>query len=253
MKSKAHSFHRRNSGCEDISLNRRQVKKEIFELLDQNESLDLTTHLKDYPRIQVINALFMALCDTKERVRWHAVSCFGRLVSTMADKEIESARVIMRRFLWTLNDESGGIGWGAPESMAQIMCRNEVLRNEYIHMLISYMQEDGEELYQDGNYLELPLLQRGLLWGVGTLCYSFPQEMRERNLEVDIKKYLGSEDVEVRRLALWALAGLGATYSKTFVEQFREDVQVRVFIKDMFNVVNINTICEQLMGTLKNC
>ena len=101
--------------------------------------------------------------------------CFGWLVPAIAEKELEAARIVMRRFLWSLNDESGGIGWGAPEAMAEIMCHSPVLRHEYLHMLISYMREDGENLFEDGNYLELPMLQRGLLWGIGRLCQEHPK------------------------------------------------------------------------------
>lgn len=226
-------------------MNRRQVKKEIFKLLDQYEPSELTEKLIDFPQTHVINALFMALCDVSERVRWHAVSCFGEIVSTMAKENVESARIIMRRFLWTLNDESGGIGWGAPEAMAEIMCKSDVLRGEYIHMLISYMQEDGDELFQDGNYLELPLIQRGLLWGIGILCHRFPEEMRQRGLGVDIEKYLASDDKQVRRLALWALVGLGVSYTSDFVKPFLADNNsLPLFIDGTFREVHVSEFCK---------
>ena len=228
-------------------LNRRKVKKEIFRLLEEKEPAELYVQLAKYPHTQVVNSLFMALCDINERVRWHSVSCFGELVSTLAEKDAEAARVIMRRFLWTLNDESGGIGWGAPEAMAQIMCKSELLRREYLHMLISYMQEDGDELYQDGNYLELPLIQRGVLWGIGTLCYSFPEEMRKRNLQAEIENYLTSADMEVCKLALWALAGLGVTYPEAYLRQFRKEGECLKFFKDdTFTEVRVNSLCDEL-------
>lgn len=230
-------------------MNRRQVKKEVFELLDQYTPAELSQKLTVFPQTHVINSLFMALCDVRERVKWHAVSCFGEIVATMADTNVESARIIMRRFLWTLNDESGGIGWGAPEAMAEVMCRCEVLRKEYIHMLISYMQEDGEELFQDGNYLELPLIQRGLLWGVGTLCYTFPGEMRQRGLDVDLENYLKSDDWYVRTLALWSLVGLGVTYTSDFVKPFLEDSRsLTLFINGDFREVKVSDICKQLVS-----
>jgi hypothetical protein len=233
----------------DVLLNRRQVKKEVFELLDQYEPAELTQKLTVFPQTHVINSLFMALCDVRERVKWHAVSCFGEIVSTMADNNVESARIIMRRFLWTLNDESGGIGWGAPEAMAEVMCRSEVLRKEYIHMLISYTQEDGEELFQDGNYLELPLIQRGLLWGIGTLCYAFPAEMRKRGLDVGLKNYLKSDDWHVQMLALWSLVGLGVTYTSDFVKPFLEDNKsLTLFIDGDFREVKVSEICKQLVS-----
>jgi len=102
-------------------------------------------------------------------VRWHAVSVFGTTVDRMAGQDLESARIVMRRFLWSLNDESGGIGWGAPEAMAEIMYHCRPLAEEHLHMLVSYMREDGPEAFQDGNFIELPMLQRGLLWGIGRL------------------------------------------------------------------------------------
>jgi hypothetical protein len=228
-------------------LNRRKVKKEIFEILKQAELSEIIAQVSEYPRSSAINSLFMALCDPGESVRWHAVSCFGELVGSMAETEPESARVIMRRFLWTLNDESGGIGWGAPEAMAQIMCKSSLLREEYIHMLISYMQEDGDELFQDGNYLELPMIQRGLLWGIGTLCHTFPEEMKSRGCSTDLSNYMKAEDQQVRRLALWALSGLEVFFSEEFLEPFKADESVlNLYIDGVFLDVPMKLIYQKL-------
>ncbi|BHH83256.1 DVU0298 family protein [Desulforhopalus sp. 52FAK] len=226
-----------------MSLSRRQVKREIFLLLDTYKPAELEFKLSVYPRIALINALFSALCDANERIKWHAVSSFGLLVPKMADENPESARVIMRRFLWTLNDESGGIGWGAPEAMAQIMCNSDLLRHEYLHMLISYMLEDGDELFQDGNYLELPLLQRGLLWGIGTVCKHYPEEMNARGIVEDIEKYLASSDLEVRHLALWALFHLGHSYSSNdLVLPDLKDGVMKIYMEGEFKEVCLKSI-----------
>ena len=78
----------------------------------------------------------------------------------------------MRRLMWNLNDESGGIGWRArPEAMGEIVARSERLADEYGHILISYLDPDG-------NYLEHPLLQRGLLWGIGRFAHARPEKGR---------------------------------------------------------------------------
>jgi len=69
---------------------------------------------------------------------------------------MEAARIVMRRYIWSLNDESGGIGWGAPEAMAVGIYHHDGLCDEYLHMLISYMLPDGPLEHQDGNFLELP-------------------------------------------------------------------------------------------------
>ncbi|MEA3417440.1 MAG: hypothetical protein U9R02_15080 [Thermodesulfobacteriota bacterium] len=59
----------------------------------------------------------------------------GVVVSNLADHDMESARVIMRRLIWNLNDESGGIGWGSPEAMGEIMARNNRLALPFTHKL----------------------------------------------------------------------------------------------------------------------
>ena len=46
-------------------------------------------------------------------IKWHAVSALGAIVAALAEKEMESARIIMRRLMWSLNDESGSIGSGS--------------------------------------------------------------------------------------------------------------------------------------------
>jgi hypothetical protein len=187
---------------------RRTLKNEILALLATDDFDQAWQELRRYPPAQLLGPLFSSLCRLESRLRWHAVRAFGLVVPALAAADPEAARVVMRRFLWSLNDESGGIGWGAPEAMAEIMCHSELLRREYRHMLLSYMRQDGEEAFQDGNYLELPVLQRGVLWGVGRLCAEHREEMAQAGITEDLAAYLDSPDPEVVGLAIRALGFL---------------------------------------------
>jgi len=190
----------------------------------------------------------MALCNSLEKVRWHAVWGFGRIVPAMADKDPESARIVMRRFLWSLNDESGGIGWGAPEAMAEIMFHSTLLRQEYMHMLVSYMREDGEGIFEDGNFLELPLLQRGLLWGIGRLCQGHRLEMLSRQLDDDIIAYLSSPDHQVIGLAIWCLGVLGGSSTATKIAGFLYHAdEVRLFDDNTLKTVTVAKLAEDAL------
>ena len=55
----------------------------------------------------------------------------GALGSRMGQKNMEKARIVMRRIMWNLNDESGGIGWGSPEAMGEILCQSPELALEF--------------------------------------------------------------------------------------------------------------------------
>lgn len=129
----------------------------------------------------------------------------GAVVSRLADENMESARVIMRRFMWNLNDESGGIGWGSPESLGEIMALHDKLAQEFGCILISYADTEG-------NFLEHPTLQQGVLWAWGRLGRSRPELMEPRaNL---LTPYLLSDDDNLQGLAAWAAGALTATVLK---------------------------------------
>jgi len=188
----------------------RRLKTRVMELLAGSDVDRLLAELHLLPAQDVIHALFSAICRPEEPLRWYAVQAMGVSVARLAAADMEAARIVMRRLLWSLNEESGGIGWGAPEALAEIMCRHQGLAGEYVHMLISYMRDDGPELFQEGNFLEHAALQQGLLWGVGRLAEVRPGMLQERGVVADLLFYLDSEDHVVRGLAARALGLLQA-------------------------------------------
>jgi hypothetical protein len=90
-------------------------------------------------------------------------------------------------------------------------------------MLISYMREDGEEICQDGNYIEHPLLQRGLLWGVARLSECRPELLLERGAGNDLIAYLAAADAETRGLAALACGRLRLTAAEPLLRGLTED------------------------------
>lgn len=174
------------------------------------------------PSRKTVSALLSLLCHRDEFIRWRAVSATGTVVATLADREMESARVVMRRFMWALNDESGGIGWGIPESMGDIMARQASLAGEYHRILVSYLRPDG-------NYIEYEMLQRGVLWGVGRLAQKRPQLLKEAGPL--LLPYLSSEDPSCRGLAAWAARMIGPDEIRRATEALKKDhAMVRMYL-----------------------
>lgn len=182
---------------------RRASKKKIHALLKEPDLDRLIDNLRRLPETPVINTLIGALCSTDETSKWQAVTALGVMVAALADKDLEAARVIMRRFMWMLNDESGGIGWGVPEAMAEIMANHAALAQEYAHILVSFLREDGF-------YLEHVPLQRGLMWGLGRLAGVRPELLRTKDAVRHLLPYLDSDDHGVQGLAALALGRLKA-------------------------------------------
>ncbi|MGD8521877.1 MAG: hypothetical protein PVF56_12085 [Desulfobacterales bacterium] len=177
----------------------RQLKRNVLQLLQQDNLDRCISELCRLPARQVVNPLFSFLCSLDAIVKWRAVSAMGAVVSNLAKTNLESARIIMRRFIWQLNDESGGIGWGCPEAMGDAMARNKPLADEYGCILISYIRPDG-------NFLEHEILQRGVLWGVARLTHKRPDLFR--GCTRLLIPYMQSSDATLRGLAVWAASPL---------------------------------------------
>ncbi len=231
---------------------RTRIKKELFDILRHTDLDVLSGALQSYRPTDLITPLFSALYNIDEIIRWHSVSAFGIVVDRMARKEMESGRIIMRRFLWSLNDESGGIGWGAPEAMAEIMAKNDELFKEYGHMLFSYMRKDGPEPFQDGNFIELPELQRGVIWGIGRLTDIYRGILIDKGIVADLVPYLRSSDGVVRGMTLWTLKKLNHVSAESDVLRLMGDhTSLGIYDKGVIIRTTISNLACQVVGSMK--
>jgi hypothetical protein len=150
----------------------KKFKREVLELLEQNDFEANIQKIHKYDERKLVNALFSFLCSTDKKIKEHAVTALGEVVSKIAEDDIEFARIIMRRLILNLNDESGGIGWGAPEAMGEIMARSERLAEEFHKILISYTIGGGNEL-------DFEELQKDVIAGIRRLSVVRPHLVEE--------------------------------------------------------------------------
>jgi len=200
----------------------RKLKKKILELLGSNDLEKSLDEICQLPARQAVNPLFSFFYSTNELIKWRAITAMGAVVSRLAEQDMESARVVMRRLIWNLNDESGGIGWGSPEAMGEIMSRHFRLAEEYAFLLVSYVNEQG-------NYIEHPILQRGVLWGLGRLAHSRPRLVK--HAVSFLPPYMRSEDAFHRGLAAWTAGVLDSGLTKPLLQHLSNDnATVKIFI-----------------------
>ncbi|MGA7142964.1 MAG: DVU0298 family protein [Desulfobacterales bacterium] len=200
----------------------RQLKKEILAILNNDEFEKSLETVYLVPARQAVNPLFSFLYHKDPLIRWRAVTAMGAVVARLAREDLESSRIIMRRLIWNLNDESGGIGWGSPEAMGEIMARHEGLAREYGNILVSYINEAG-------NYLEYEMLQRGVLWGLGRLAHVRPEFVG--NAGDYLSPFLRSEDSYLRGLAAWVSGAISSETTKPLLENLIDDeAGISIFI-----------------------
>lgn len=131
-----------------------------------------------------------------------AARALGRTIAGIYANDPESARNIIRRFMWQMNEESGNIGWGIPAAFAETLVAEPALARDYGRILNSYIMDLGF----DDNYCDHDILRRTCYWAVGRLAQAEPE--LARNIRPWLIKGLTDPDEICRGMAAWALAQL---------------------------------------------
>ena len=185
------------------------MKKIVRELLSR-EDYDALLKLAVPHGGKISGHLIHLLSGLDETLRWRAVKALGLVSYQLFQENPEKTRRILRQLLWNLNEESGGIGWGMPEAMGEILASNPQLIVEYGCLLISYLTE--EECF-----LENEVLQKGVIWAIGRVKDFSP------DLIAKVIPFLISArnhpDPSMRAAAAWTLRELGWKESLENIKQ----------------------------------
>ncbi len=219
----------------------RRTKIKVGEILAGSSREKAFERLALIPDEQLAGHLFSHFYNNDELIKFRAAAAMGVLGARMARTRIEDARVILRRIMWNLNDESGGIGWGSPEAMGEILCHNPELAREFKSILFSYLDPIG-------NFLEHPMLQRGVLWGIGTFLKSCPHGL-DPDTEGLLLGRLHSKDYVKRGYAVRALIHAQRFECSLIPEDIIIDPrEVPIFNGWNFDIISIMALaqaCEQ--------
>jgi hypothetical protein len=147
------------------------------------------------------------LFDPEPLIRWRAVQALGKIAGLYADTGVERVRELIRKLLWQMNDESGGIIWNAPEAITMILMEVPSLIDEFGHILASHLREEPFE--------------RGTHWGMTRLARARPD--RFPGLKEEMEKSLGEEDAAIRAYALETLGVLDREASRVAAEKLCRD------------------------------
>jgi hypothetical protein len=150
----------------------RAFNKKIFQLLRQKNFKNNLHSIHDFPAQKTINTLFSFLSSTDKLIKENAIIAMAEIVSQKTETDIDAARDTMRRLTWSLNEESGWIGWGSAEALGEIMARNKQLAQEYHEILISYISEGD-------NYLHFEELRKEVIRGLERLAKVRPELVQD--------------------------------------------------------------------------
>ena len=196
------------------------AKQQVRDLLykrDHNRLIELCEHNRHF-WIELRFCLF----DMDEKIRWSAIEAVAQFMKHLWQiGKTDKVREYMRNLFWSLNDESGGIGWNSPQTISEMIVNIPELLDPYGSMMIAHTLD------------EPPLVQGGL-WGIGRLGKRVAESVEF--FKNSVLEVFRNDDPETLSLAAWAMGEVGFRPALPFLEKLLERHEsVRIYFNSDFH------------------
>ncbi len=230
-----------------ISYSKLKGQKLKFAFIEILKYDDWQFHVEKLLKIhgfKLTNSFFSATYHESNIISSRAIASFGLLTRIFVKTHQEKLRILMRRCIWMLTEESGGIPWKIPEIMGAIMSSDKVIAEDYINILFSYIKEveDGPE-----NFLEHTPLRKAVYSALLNISMNFP-ELIVVNKEIIEQRINSENDPEIIADLCLIIAYSGLKKYKYFIEKelLNEDV-VEIYSGDKIIMKKVADIAQELL------
>lgn len=141
---------------------------------------------------KVFRILISLSYDKQETLCWRAIEAMGRAAGAVGDSDPATVRNIIQRLIWSVTEESGGIGWSAPEMLGEIVVNSPGISADIPPIILSFHEEES--------------FLKGVLWAMGRITGAgLSPVVGSEELAL---KSLAHKDPEVRGLSLYLASAL---------------------------------------------
>jgi hypothetical protein len=137
------------------------LKKTVVAALESND-LEAVASLVHQHR-KVLSQLVRQSYDKETHVGWRAILAVGMAARELVKTDPESLRDACRKLLWSLNDESGGIGWSAPELLGEIVSSDTKRFADFV------------PLVAEAYYIEGGMFRAGVMYALARIGAEAPE------------------------------------------------------------------------------
>ena len=128
----------------------RSIKSRVRQLLVDYRIDEIVDYFNDEPRVR--RALMSLLFDSDPKICMRSVFTLGRVSGREAESDADAARETIRKILWQMGEESGGLCWYGSEAIGEILINVPELVNDFWNILVVYTKE---EPFERGSYRAL--------------------------------------------------------------------------------------------------
>ncbi|AQS60204.1 DVU0298 family protein [Desulforamulus ferrireducens] len=178
-----------------------KLREEVESLLKEKNYEELAARVLRQPNL--MKYLFRLLYHPYGESRWLAIQGLGQVSAELVKRDkVEDVREILRRLLWSMNDESGSASWSAPEAIGEIIARNPEVFKEYVSIVVHASEEE--------------IFHRGIAWALGRIGEVRPDLVQP--FMPLLREFLVHRRPEVRGYAAQALGRIGKPAAESLAE-----------------------------------
>jgi len=225
------------------------LKKNILSALESND-LDVVVSLATSDRT-VLSRLVRIAYDKETLAGWRAIKAVGLVARVLVKSDYEFLRDACRKLLWSLSDESGGIGWSAPEMLGEIVSADPY-RFADIVPLIAQVYDIEEEVFR-----------AGVLYALGRVAETGPEQVTHHQKIIILSLVDRDPLVKVRGIGLirllWPWVKNNALWSREYCDRIRLSIgnlisdkgEAWVYQGDSFTSIQVCDEAKTLFKTIK--
>jgi len=180
---------------------RRELRGIVLAALAHEPWPEGLARLDQYAPKGLTGPLYACLLERDPLLARRAAAAFGREAARIFEHRPEDARQLVRQFMWRLNEESGNIAWGIPETFGEVLAQQPALAEEFHRVLASYLFESDRKT--GDTFIDHAALRRGVYAGLGRLAQARPEMVA--CAAGSLLGGLREKDPASRGVAAWAL------------------------------------------------
>ncbi len=126
---------------------KRNLKRVVRTSLESNDLDVIVALAKENKR--VLSLLVRSSYEKDTLISWRAIKAVGLVARALVKTDHDFLRETCRKLLWSLSDESGAIGWSAPELLGEIVSTDPEKFSDIIP-LIAQVYDLEEDVFRPG-------------------------------------------------------------------------------------------------------
>ncbi|HTG01010.1 MAG TPA: hypothetical protein VK654_10550 [Nitrospirota bacterium] len=124
---------------------------------DMKQAVTQALEVSDFEKVltlalaerRILSVLIRLAYHKDTLLGWRAITAIGKIATVYLRSNADYLRETARKLLWSLTDESGGIGWSAPEILGEIVSADPVKFSDFVPLIAEVFSIE-EKVFRPG-------------------------------------------------------------------------------------------------------